>query len=240
MEHTFIISDPVVDGFEGAIAKHLYSLFTAIKHVSVDYIRYAYHSEIPESILLSEDSKKRSEAEISHVERVFAYELYRQWCNQVIIGGSSQFVVNAEIPKVFSDTASVDCGHLCYPDMVLHSGQNQNKGNIIVCEIKRKEYVDLYPKQMNDDIKKLCIYVDDESRIKKRHEEWAPYNLGVFLMIVKSIRKNKGEKYSLDLISNHLNTENKALKNKLSKKIVCAIYDGHKLIYDTLYNINNK
>jgi len=109
---------------------------------------------------------------------------------------------------------------------------------LIVCEIKRKEYVDIYPEKMNEDIKKLSIYVDDESNVKNKVQDWEPYNLGVFLMTVKSLRTNKGEKYSLDLILKHLNQENRELNEKLAKKIICAIYNGNKLVYDTLFNMN--
>lgn len=239
MERAFVVKEPTVKGFN-KMNKYLASLFVAIKKVSNDYIRYTYHIENPESPNANEKSLERSNDEISHVERVFAYELYRQWCELDIIKYTKGLVVNAEIPKQFIDATFENKGMLCYPDILLHYGQNDYKHNYIICEIKRKEYVDSYPQKMNDDINKLLVYVGNNTFIKKHVFEWKPFNVGVFLMTVKALKTHEKETYSLNLITKHLNKEILDMKNnQLTKKIVCSIYDGKELKYDTLYNIIN-
>ena len=183
----------------------------------------------------------RSNIEISHVERVFTYELYRQWCEQDIIRKTDGLVINAEIPKQFIDEEYEETGKLYYPDMVLHDGQNNFVGNHVVCEIKRKEYVDAYPEKMNDDINKLIVYVSESTKMKNKGINWEPFGVGVFLMIIKDLKKHQEEYFSLDLISKHFDKEILNHKiNNITKKIVCVIYNGEELKYDTLYNILNK
>ncbi len=240
MERVYACNEPIIEGLDSTNSKYLYSLFVAIKCVSIDYIRYTHHYENPMSKSAKKEAIERSNNEISHVERVFAYELYRQWCDQNIIRNSLGLVINAEIPKQFTDKIYHEGCHLYYPDMVLHSGQDEFKNNHIICEIKRKEYVDSYPEKMNDDIKKICIYVNDETKLKDENIDWNPFKLGVFLMTIKELKKHEKEKYSLDLIYNHLNQDILSLEDRLTKKIVCVIYDGHELRYDTLYNMINK
>ena len=241
MERTYVINEPIVEGVGETNTIYLNSLFIAIKNVTKDYIRYTYHNEDPKSASASEKSIKRSKAEISHVERVFAYELYRQWCEQNIIKNTSGLVINAEIPKQFIDREYEEMGNLYYPDMVLHNGQNNFVGNHVVCEIKRKEYVDAYPEKMNDDINKLIVYVSDNTKVKNKDINWEPFGVGVFLMTIKELKKHEGEEYSLDLISKHLDKKILNLgKENVTKKIVCVIYNGQELKYDTLYNMINK
>ena len=241
MERTFVINKPVVKGINDTNTKYLLSLFAAIKNVSIDYIRYTYHHENPKSGTATDKSIKRSNAEISHVERVFAYELYRQWCDQDIIRNTPELVINAEIPKQFIDEEYDETGMLCYPDMVLHFGQNDFKHNFIICEIKRKEYVDSYPEKMNEDINKLAKYVDKKTKTKNPNINWEPFEIGVFIMTVKELKTHESEEYSLDLLFRHFNQDILNLKEKvIAKKIVCVIYNGNELKYDTLYNMLNK
>lgn len=240
MENTFKINVPLVEGTDDTTERLLYSLFVAIKSVGIDYIRYVHHHENPKSKSATRKSIKRSNDEISHVERVFAYELYRQWCDQDIIRNTPDIVINAEIPKQLIDNLYHDKGRLYYPDMVLHSRQNTYNNNYIICEIKRKEYVDSYPEELNEDIKKLCIYVDENTKTISDVQNWEPYKFGVFLMTVKDIDEQKEEKYTLDLIAKLLRQDILNTKETLSKKIVCAIYNGKDLRYDTLYNMIKK
>lgn len=241
MERTFVINEPIVEGINNTNTKYLLSLFAAIKNVSKDYIRYTYHNENPKSSTATEESIKRSNAEISHVERVFAYELYRQWYEQDLIRNTPKLVINAEIPKQFIDGGYSDTGMLCYPDMVLHFGQNDYGHNFIICEIKRKEYVDSYPEKMNDDIKKLVIYVDEKTKTKINDINWEPFGIGVFIMTVKELKISESEEYSLNLILRHFDQDILNLREKdVAKKIVCVIYNGNELRYDTLYNMLNK
>ena len=138
MQRTFIINEPIIKGFRET-GKYLYSLFVALKRVSQDYIRFTYH--------YSDPSDERSKAEISHVERVFAYEFYRQWCDHELIRLTDNIVINAEVPKQLIDVYYNEGKHLYYPDMVLHSGQKDSCNNLIICEIKRKEYFESVKKR---------------------------------------------------------------------------------------------
>ena len=241
MESTYVVNEPKIDGIDKPNKIYLKSLFIAIKNVTTNYIRYTHHNENSQSDSATEKSINRSNAEIGHVERVFAYELYRQWCEQDIIRNTTGLVINAEIPKQFIDEEYEKTGNLYYPDMVLHSGQNIFAGNHIVCEIKRKEYVDAYPVKMNDDINKLIVYVSDNTKVKNKDINWEPFGVGVFLMTIKELKKHEGEEYSLDLISKHLDKKILNMgKENVMKKIVCVIYNGQELKYDTLYNMINK
>ena len=237
MEKTYEYNDPLVEGLDDTTVKLLSSLFDAIKSIGIDYIRYVHHYENPKSKSATSTSIERSNEEISHVERIFAYELYRQWHDQDVIRNTPGFVINAEIPKQLIDNLYHDEGHLYYPDMVLHFGQNTYNNNYIICEIKRKEYVESYPEKLNEDIKKLCIYVDERTKPKADVQDWEPYKLGVFIMTVKELKKNEKEKYSLDLIYKHLSQDILSLEDRIPKKIFCVIYDGKELKYDTLYNM---
>ncbi len=240
MEKSYKINVPLVEGLDETSEKLLSSLFVAIKNIGTDYIRYVHHNENPKSKSATKASIERSNDEISHVERVFAYELYRQWCDQNIIRNTPGFIINAEIPKQLIDNLYHDGERLYYPDMVLHFGQNTYNSNYIICEIKRKEYVESYPEKLNEDIKKLCIYVDENTKPKADVQDWEPYKLGVFLMTVKEINEQKEEKYSLELITKLLNQDILSTKETLSKKIICAIYNGNDLRYDTLFNMINE
>ena len=242
MERNYVVNEPIVEGIDETNTIYLKSLFIAIKNVTKDYIRYTHHNENLQSTSASEESIIRSNTEIGHVERVFAYELYRQWCEQDIIRNTTGLVINAEIPKQFIDAEYENTGNLYYPDMVLHSGQNIFVGNHIVCEIKRKEYVDSNPEKMNDDIKKLIVYVSDNTKIKDKNINWEPFRVGVFLMTIKELKSCEKEQYSLKLISKHFDKESLSFgKDIVAKKIVCVIYNGEELKYDTLYNmLNNK
>lgn len=226
MENTFILKDSTIKGF-GEFGKYLYSLFVALKHVSKDYIRYTYH--------FKDASDERSKAEISHVERVFAYEFYRQWCDNEFIKRKSNLFINAEVPKQFVDVYYEQEKHLFYPDMVLHSSQGDSCNNLIICEIKRKEYVDLCQDQLVEDFKKLRVYLDKDAKVKIDIPKWKPFKIGVFIMIVKELNQN--QQLSIELVKNKLTDEIKNFPPNLKKNIVCVVYDGNDLIYDTLYNM---
>ena len=227
MQHTFMIKDSKISGFRGETSKFLYSLFVAIKRVSPNYIRFTYH--------YSDPSDERSKAEISHVERVFAYEFYRQWCDHELIKRNSNVVINAEVPKQLIDEYYDDGNHLYYPDMVLHSCQSDSDKNLIICELKRKEYVESCPQEMVDDFKKLRIYLSKETKVKEKLPDWKPFKVGVFVMIVKMLKD--GEQLSVDLIRNNLAAEINVFPDDIKKRIVCVVYDGNELKYDTLYNM---
>lgn len=226
MEHIFHIKN-TVQGFRGESGKYLYSLFVALKGVSNKYIRFCNHSK-----------GKSFVEECAHVERVFAYEFYRQWRNQDIFNQNTSLTINAEVPKQLIDIDPCDGGHLYYPDMVLHSGQDCCKGNLIICELKRKEYIGRNRELLFDDLNKLRIYICKETKTKAGlPDKWEPFKLGVFIMIVKET-DNK-EKLTMAILKKHIGPKIKKFPDEIKKKIVCVVYNGEILIYDTLYNITD-
>ena len=65
-----------------------------------------------------------------HVERVFAYELYYQWKDQ-LKKNDSKLMLNGEITKHYYVLEKHG-----FPDMVLHGGQNDDNNQFIIGEIK--------------------------------------------------------------------------------------------------------
>ena len=120
-------------------------------------------------------------------------------------------------------------------NLVLHSGQSDSDKNLIICELKRKEYVESCPQEMVDDFKKLRIYLSKETKVKEKLPDWKPFKVGVFVMIVKMLKD--GEQLSVDLIRNNLAAEINVFPDDIKKRIVCVVYDGNELKYDTLYNM---
>lgn len=238
MGHTFNILTPTIDGFDNSFSNYLYSFFVAVKRVNINYIKYTYLGTNIDPKTLPDQSLEDYKVDIGHVERVFAYELYRQWYNQDLITHNPNLIINAEIPKELIAEVLNSDKHLYYPDMVLHAGQQTCDSNILVCEIKRKEYANLHPEKLNDDIKKLYLFVDKKTNTSKKKPKWKPYEIGVFLMTVKELKND--EKYSLNLISELFDETIFSLnkgKRHSTKKIICAIYDGKELLYDTLCNL---
>ena len=238
MGHTFNILTPTIEGVDNPFSNYLYSFFMAVKRVNVNYIKYTYLGTNIDPQKLLHNELENYKVDVGHVERVFAYELYRQWYNQDLINQNPNLIINAEIPKQLIGDIFKSEKHLYYPDMVLHAGQQTCDKNILVCEIKRKEYANLYPEKLNEDIRKLCLFVDKETKTIDKKREWKPYEIGVFLMTVKELRSD--EEFSLNLICNIFNDNVISLseeKRPSTKKIICAIYDGKELLYDTLCNL---
>lgn len=116
------------------------SLFVAIKKVERKYILW-------DNTFLNDDNNM-----ISHVERVFAYELYHQWSklreeSEIL----KNFIINGELSK----DMYLDKSERIFPDMVLHGGQGNYTENKIVIEIKRSAN------------KHICEYIKDIENIKK-------------------------------------------------------------------------
>lgn len=225
MEQAFVT--PSINGYDKAIGEYLHSLLLSIKNVDISFIRFD-----------GTDNKK----DIEHVERVFAYELYHQWCNNSIISKNKNLMVNAEIPKVLIDENREKKIPIMYPDLLLHHGQNVFKGNLIICEIKRERYVHQDPVRLLDDLLKLRMYISPELKVKDR-DDWKPYEVGVFVM---TIRKDVQPICSLSLVREYLKKAEsiKTTKNipndDLNRQIVCVVYNGNELKYDTLHNIINE
>ena len=112
---------------------HFNWLFRAISLVDKKYINYTVYNG------------KKKEKQF-HKERVFAYELYRQWANILESECNEPLVLNAELDKIIDerigtegDTERVNSLEELrkYPDLVLHKGQGSDKIQKIVCELKR-------------------------------------------------------------------------------------------------------
>lgn len=116
------------------------SLFVAIKKVERKYILW-------DDTFLNDDNNM-----ISHVERVFAYELYHQWSK---LREESEILKNFIINGKLSKDMYLDKSERIFPDMVLHGGQGNNTENKIVIEIKRSAN------------KHICEYIKDIANIKK-------------------------------------------------------------------------
>lgn len=87
----------------------------AIESVTKNYIR---------------NCKEEGGDDCFHVERVFAYELYYYWKKQ-LKDNNSQLMLNGEITKHYHILEKYG-----FPDIVLHGGQNDDKNQFIICEIK--------------------------------------------------------------------------------------------------------
>ena len=209
--------------------KYLSMFFNALDNVKGKYLIY------------ENDSDK--EEYIEHVERVFAYELYRQWAN--LLENDEEYVLNAEIgksgthcmegykgydednawKKYMGDKASI------YPDMVLHSGQGTLEHKI-VCEIKRNKGVN--SNNMMADLKKLMFMTGDNFCSNK------PYEYGIFLLFDATFKKVVD---SLDI------NDIKALEHENKfEKIILVSYgfldrENHKdlkIEFETLANLCNQ
>lgn len=188
-------------GFMDSNEGQLNVFYKALKKVEAKYLRYS-NSEL--SFLKGNKKKKY----IEHLERVFAYELYRQWGN--MIKPKSGYVLNAEIDK---DKGRCFAGlkneiedeeinkYLCnsnttiYPDLVLHKGQYTPTGHEIVCEIKR--FCSVNKTNFKNDILKLVLFTH------KQFLEGCPYQYGVFLLLNANHEKiNRLVKANISILNN--------------------------------------
>lgn len=189
-----------------------------------------------------------------HLERVFAYELYRHWSNRV--SSESPFLLlNAEISKVISvnkiicnlevsqDPANQEVTTV-YPDMVLHHSQGDDKAQILICEIKRDK--NLKGSLIFGDLYKICCYMTKEMF----HTEKDPFRYGVFIIAgdkslstcfnclkdTDTIKTNDGNEF----ISFCKFVDDKTFQPSFDR-VVCVTYDGNRLEYDLLSElINNR
>lgn len=199
------------------LEKHFKKLLKAISKVPYAYLK----AEYLEDVRLSNKEKQFVKTQ---VERVFAYELYHQWSN--LLGSNSPLVLNGETRKDFEKVVYLKKKYY-YPDMVLHHKDVlSSDSNMLVCEIKRKDNLD----GMEEDIKKLSMFLSEKLRPKKQNLSWRPYKRGVFLIIDSS---------NEDVI-NWENLKDKLRGCDLSKidyktrsQIYCIIYNGNEQIPDT-------
>lgn len=202
------------------IEKHFKKLLKAISKVSYAYLKAEY----------LEDGKLSDKEKLfvkTQVERVFAYELYHQWSN--LLGRNSPLVLNGETRKDFEKVVYLKKKYY-YPDMVLHHKDVlSSDNNMLVCEIKRKDNLD----GMEEDIKKLSMFLSEKLRTKKQSQNWKPYKRGVFLIIDSSNEdiinwENLNKKLSVCDFSR--------IDDNTKSQIYCIIYNGNEKIpkYKTL------
>ena len=224
--------------------KYFLDLFDSIIKVDRKYIEYKV--EFNES----HDGYEK------HLERVFAYELYRHWANR--ISSETPFLIlNAEIDKVINvnniqfdlkDNQETNKNEIkkvsVYPDMVLHHSQSNDKAQVLICEIKRDK--NLGGSLIFGDLYKISCYMTKE----KFHTKKNPFRYGVFIVVgAKSISAYFNCLKDTDSIKTHDGNEKVCFgeyvdDNKFQQsfdRIVCVAYDGDRLEYDRLSElINNR
>lgn len=197
------------------------TFFNALLKISSNYYSYCI-----------DESKKV----IEHVERVFAYELYHQWSN--LLTKEDGFIINGEIGKqleYFDQQSNIFLGRAeKYPDLVLHKGQDEVDGNMIVCEIKRKKN----EVGFLNDLLKLAIFTSNHN---EQENKIPPYKCGIFVLVNSSQQeflsaiKNDKIKYKseFDYITTQAN----------SKKIICVFCTADnatkEISYNSLFNLLN-
>lgn len=156
----------------------------------------------------------------THLERVFAYELYHQWAN--ILGPNNQWTLNAEIEKNISLFYNCQEGEQQskhkYPDLVLHKGQGLNE-QLIVCEIKRK----LDKPHTLDDLDKLSKFTSGKGGLSR-------YKCGVFLLINNTVD---------DFIEKIQITNDELESDKILCVFANVVEDKVNICYNSLAALNN-
>ena len=211
---------------EYTVEDYLESLFEAIRNVGVRYIHENFHDE---------------GVDFTHVERAFTYEVYHQWSTLIndknvrIDAEISKQFVDENISKLFVNTENSERPyHRFYPDMVLHEGQGNSKNNFIVCEFKRMHNIS--NKLIIDDLKKLDLYVDQET--KAGVSDWTPFHCGVFILI---FHNTEGKCVQEELCNRLLSLSEDIRENIANQnKIICCISDGENFHHDFLCNLINE
>lgn len=207
---------------------HFNWLFRAISLVDKKYINYTVYN-----------GKKKDRQ--FHKERVFAYELYRQWANILESECNEPLVLNAELDKIIEERIGTDddIENVCnieeerkYPDIVLHNGQGSDKIQKIVCEIKRNTETIISGSVILADLYKLACYMDKD----KFRYGMKPFEYGVFVFVngsldqIKAIKKAKIKVFSNDYSFSQFKQE----MSKHFENIICVTYDGTIIEYKTL------
>ena len=204
------------------------SLFNSILSVKESYLFWTINNQ------------RISKKNYSYVERAFAYELYFQWNMDDSICGSPMYMIrkkyriNAEIRKEFMEKINTRSNY-GYPDLVLHKGNGSGK-NYIVCEIKRKETVEVDNSSLVKDINKLGFFLRDDIHIKNSNVKWNGYRYGVFLLTGQYFQDGIIEIEEKD-VEDYIDVSKVKVKPELQKRIICAIYNGKRLKYSNLKDL---
>ena len=221
---------PQVELKYGKDNKYFLQLFNSIMKVDRCFVKY--------KISCGENRFKY----VDHLERVFAYELYRHWSNIIALDGE-KLLLNGEINKVINKNKiqyrvdnSLNFEEVTlYPDLILHHSQSDDDSQLIVCEIKRNHQ--LSGSKILSDLYKISCYMAPD--IFKNESK--PFKFGVFILVGNSlsmineylnidteIKVDESTKLNLSDFAN-----NEQLCNSFDR-IVCVAYDGTNLEYDTL------
>lgn len=221
---------PKVDLPFGEDNKWFAYLFESIIRVDTSFIEY-------EMVGKNEWGDPKILGIQTHLERVFAYELYRQWMNYLEERGVRSLVVNGEIGKALKEDFEKDTkdeenkGRDNYPDLVLHKSQGNEDQQIMVCEIKREK---VNNSDLLYDLYKLSCYTNEKIFWKKE------FDYGVFIIVGKEARLNnlkivpgtnimfKGRQISIE----EYKSDNELASN--FSNILCVSYDGTNINYETL------
>lgn len=219
--------------------KWFYLLFEAILRVDISFITYKINVEYWEDTV----EYKRAENDANnHMERVFAYEQYRQWANLMDQYGIKNLVLNGEIEKIVRSEIyskkTKNSSKEVFPDLVLHHSHEDNKKQLMVCEIKRSR--NLTGKKIFEDLHKLSCYLCEKIFWKNS------FDYGFFIIVGKDSSLEKIANISGNTKSSFIDEytfkkykENKDFQKKF-KNIVCASYNGNSLEYETLDQLLNK
>ena len=219
--------------------KYFYWLFEAICKVNQKYLRYS----IP--------SAEKKDKYVPHLERVFAYELYRQWGN-ILEETKEDLTLNGEINKIininriefdndnYSDSSEKREKVILYPDIVLHHSQSDDKGQLMICEIKRNH--NLSGEKMFADLYKISCYMT-KGLLGEEKEQKKAFTYGVFLIIgcnLSIINEKITEETQIEANNSPLRFSEFIKKTEHQEhfnRIICIAYDGTVLEYETLNNI---
>lgn len=130
-------------------------LIESLYEVSKDYVEYTNQAGI----------------KCKHLERIFAYELYRQWANKLEDASKNpnKLILHGEIVKGFENHTRR------YPDFVLHGSQGDTEHQEIVCEIKRKK--NFTRKSFLYDLSKIVEFFNSKRTFNH------PFKFGVFILM---------------------------------------------------------
>lgn len=214
MVHVYNAENKQLNLFPSDIRKPIKSLFDSLLKVDTSFLHYLKYED--------NDEKKQSTI-IEHVERVFAYELYRQWANNIFVK-RHRLVVNAEISKQLYSTPLNKRVKLRYPDMILHGGQSTNN-NLLICEIKRLENIRLHKKAQIKDLNNLGVFLNSKLKVKDNIVSWKAFQYGLYILIGnEGALSDKGKFFQ---IMKKYNQEAKLMVPRLRRpQIICIGYNG--------------
>ena len=192
----------------------LVNFLIALSSVNKSYIKY--------------DGKIEGQSRlVPHLERVFAYELYRQWQN-LLERQQFDLCLNAE-PHKYRKILEIDCDKehaYVMPDLVLHHSQEDIQKQLAVCEIKRwvanmqKEDIRKFANDMNR-------LVDWTTPNKDCQSARNPFDFGIFI-IVGNIFEGI-DQFITELLCK--------IDVKDNANVFIVLYDGNQICIQSIYKL---